>query len=133
MSKPQKLMSLPEAIERFVPDGAVLFMGGFIQAEPFAAAHEIIRQGKKNLTLTKCSGMMLIPACRGRGDQTTDYGLLLELVAGPGPLLCPGNNPRDPPPDRNRRMVYIRLELSLYGRRHGLTLCSLQNYVGFGI
>lgn len=87
MSKTQKLMTLPEAIERFVPHGAVLFMGGFIQAEPFAAAHEIIRQGKKNLTLTKCSGMMLM-------DQLVGAGAIKKLITAfcwnllPAPAHC---------------------------------------------
>jgi glutaconate CoA-transferase, subunit A len=47
-----KLVSLKEAISAHVPDGSSVAMG--LQLEqmiPFAAGHEIIRQGKKNLTL----------------------------------------------------------------------------------
>ena len=47
-----KLLSMAEAIAQFVPDGASVAMS--LQLEqmiPFAAAHEIIRQKKRNLTL----------------------------------------------------------------------------------
>jgi len=47
-----KLMSLSEAIKRYVPDGAETVMGTSLETMiPFAAGHEIIRQRKKNLTL----------------------------------------------------------------------------------
>jgi len=47
-----KLLSMRDAIDRFVPDGASVAMG--LQLEqmiPFAAGHEIIRQTKRGLTL----------------------------------------------------------------------------------
>jgi glutaconate CoA-transferase subunit A len=47
-----KLFSMSEAVAQFVPDGASVAMS--LQLEqmiPFAAAHEIIRQKKRNLTL----------------------------------------------------------------------------------
>ena len=47
-----KLMSLSESIDRFVPDDSSVAMGLCLESLiPFAAAHEIIRQRKKNLTL----------------------------------------------------------------------------------
>jgi len=47
-----KLMSLAEAIRRFVPDGSQVVMGTALEScIPFAAGHELIRQRKKNLTL----------------------------------------------------------------------------------
>jgi len=47
-----KLMSLSEAIKRYVPDGAEVVMGTSLETMiPFTAGHEIIRQRKKNLTL----------------------------------------------------------------------------------
>lgn len=48
----EKLMSLAEAINRFVPDGSQVVMGTALEScIPFAAGHELIRQQKKNLTL----------------------------------------------------------------------------------
>ena len=47
-----KLQSLSEAVSRFVPDGATVAMGTCLESLiPFAAGHEIIRQGKRDLTL----------------------------------------------------------------------------------
>jgi len=52
MAPASKLMSLSEAIKRYVPDGAEVVMGTSLETMiPFAAGHEIIRQRKKNLTL----------------------------------------------------------------------------------
>lgn len=45
-------MSTAEAIARFVPDGATLAMGTALEALiPFAAGHELIRQGRRDLHL----------------------------------------------------------------------------------
>lgn len=47
-----KLMILAEAVDRFVPDGSTVVMGACLEAMiPFAAAHEMIRQHRRNLTL----------------------------------------------------------------------------------
>jgi glutaconate CoA-transferase, subunit A len=52
MAHASKLMSLSEAIKRYVPDGSEVVMGTSLETLiPFAAGHEIIRQRKKNLTL----------------------------------------------------------------------------------
>ena len=50
-----KLMSLSEAISRFVFDGDVLYAAGFTHLIPFAAGHEIIRQRRKELTLARAT------------------------------------------------------------------------------
>jgi glutaconate CoA-transferase subunit A len=47
-----RLMSLHDAIARFVPDGARIALGCALEPLiPFAAGHELIRQGKRDLTL----------------------------------------------------------------------------------
>ncbi|MBI4609380.1 MAG: hypothetical protein HY726_10240 [Candidatus Rokubacteria bacterium] len=47
-----KLMSMKETIARFVPDGVSVCMGtGLEAAIPFIVGHELIRQGKCDLTL----------------------------------------------------------------------------------
>ncbi|HEY4027291.1 MAG TPA: CoA-transferase, partial [Candidatus Dormibacteraeota bacterium] len=47
-----KVMSMAEAIGRFLPDGATVAMGTALEpAIPFAAGHEIIRQRRRDLTL----------------------------------------------------------------------------------
>lgn len=50
-----KLLPLSEAISKFVNDGDLVYAAGFTHLIPFAAAHEIIRQGKKNLTLARAT------------------------------------------------------------------------------
>ena len=50
-----KVMSLNEAIDRFVHDGDVVYAAGFTHLIPFAAGHEIIRQHKKDLTLARAT------------------------------------------------------------------------------
>jgi len=47
-----KLMPLDEAVARYVQDGMVIAMGtGLESCIPFAAGHEMIRQGRRNLAL----------------------------------------------------------------------------------
>ncbi len=48
-----KVMTMREAIAEHVHDGDFLFIGGYVCRTPFAAIHEIIRQGKKDLTVTR--------------------------------------------------------------------------------
>jgi glutaconate CoA-transferase subunit A len=50
-----KLISLKKAISEFVNDGDIVYAAGFTHLIPFAAGHEIIRQGKKNLTLARAT------------------------------------------------------------------------------
>ena len=49
---PGKLMTMAQAIDRFVPDGAAVALGTALEALiPFAAGHELIRQGRRDLEL----------------------------------------------------------------------------------
>jgi glutaconate CoA-transferase subunit A len=50
-----KLTSLSDAIAQHVHDGDLLYAAGFTHLIPFAAAHEIIRQGKRDLTLARAT------------------------------------------------------------------------------
>lgn len=50
-----KLIHLAEAISRHVHDGDMLYAAGFTHLIPFAAGHEIIRQGLKKLTLARAT------------------------------------------------------------------------------
>jgi glutaconate CoA-transferase subunit A len=47
-----KVLTMAEAIERFVPDGCSVMMGAALESLiPFAAGHEIIRRRRRDLTL----------------------------------------------------------------------------------
>jgi glutaconate CoA-transferase subunit A len=50
-----KLISLSEAIAACVHDGDMIYAAGFTHLIPFAAGHEIIRQGRKNLVLARAT------------------------------------------------------------------------------
>src|SRR5574342_1391829 len=50
-----KVMSLSEAVARFVHDGDVVYAAGFTHLIPFAAGHEIIRQHKRDWTLARAT------------------------------------------------------------------------------
>jgi len=70
-----ELLSMREAIDRFVPDGASVAMG--LQLEqmiPFAAGHEIIRQKKRGLTLVGPISDILF-------DQLIGAGCVEKVIA----------------------------------------------------
>jgi glutaconate CoA-transferase subunit A len=50
-----KVISLSEAIARYVHDGDTIYAAGFTHLIAFAAGHEIIRQGRKNLVLARAT------------------------------------------------------------------------------
>jgi glutaconate CoA-transferase, subunit A len=50
-----KLIPLNEAVSKYIQDGDSLYAAGFTHLIPFAAGHEIIRQGRKNLTLARAT------------------------------------------------------------------------------
>lgn len=54
-----KVMALSEAIARYVHDGDTIYAAGFTHLIPFAAGHEIIRQGRKNLVLARATPDLL--------------------------------------------------------------------------
>ena len=73
-------MTAAEAIDRFVPDGATLGIGGQTTGRiTMALAHEIIRQGKKDLTLVGCSMSMSM-------DMLVGAGLVNRTECGTGNL-----------------------------------------------
>jgi glutaconate CoA-transferase subunit A len=70
-----KISSLHDAIAANVCDGDVVFVGGFGQCIPFAAAHEIVRQRRRHLVL-----------CRSGADIVFDLlvaaGCVEKIIAG---------------------------------------------------
>jgi glutaconate CoA-transferase subunit A len=70
-----KVLSLREAVSRYVPDGATVVMGTCLESLiPFAAGHEIIRQGKRDLTLVGPISDVLF-------DQLIGAGCVARVVA----------------------------------------------------
>ena len=52
-----KVMTINEAVSKFVNDGDMLTTANFLHGIPYAIIHEIIRQKKKDLTFTSCSSI----------------------------------------------------------------------------
>jgi len=61
------LMTLAEVIGRLVRDGQTLAMEGFTHLIPFAAGHEIIRQGRKDLHLVRMTPDLIYDQMIGAG------------------------------------------------------------------
>src|SRR6266852_4030609 len=66
-----KVMPLAEAVSRHVRDGMVIAMGtGLESCIPFSVGHEIIRQGRRNLTLVGPISDILFDQLIGAGCVT---------------------------------------------------------------
>lgn len=52
-----KVMTIKEAVSKFVNDGDMLVTANFLHGIPYAIIHEIIRQKKRDLTFTSCSSI----------------------------------------------------------------------------
>src|SRR6185503_16296647 len=83
----KKLMSMAEAISRFVSDGDTIVIEGFTHLICFAAAHEIIRQRRRELTVCRLTPDLVY-------DQMIGAGCVKKLVfswagnPGAGPLYA---------------------------------------------
>jgi glutaconate CoA-transferase subunit A len=68
-----RITSLADAVKVAVADGDTVAMEGFTHLIPHAAAHEIIRQGKKNLTLIRMTPDLIY-------DQLIGMGCVKKLI-----------------------------------------------------
>ncbi len=66
-------LTIRDAVERFVHDGDSVALEGFTHLIPFGAAHEIIRQGRRNLTLIRMTPDLIY-------DQMIGMGIARRLV-----------------------------------------------------
>jgi glutaconate CoA-transferase, subunit A len=62
-----KVVSLRDAIARYVHDGDTVVIEGFTHLICFAAGHEIIRQGRRNLTLCRLTPDLIYDQMIGAG------------------------------------------------------------------
>ncbi len=82
-----KVMAMEQAISRFVHDGDVIVIEGFTHLICFAAAHEIIRQRRRKLTVCRLTPDLIY-------DQLIGAGCVQKLVfswagnPGAGPLYA---------------------------------------------
>ena len=87
MNSNSKLIPMQEAVHRYVTDGATIAIEGFTAFICFAAAHEIIRHRKQNLTLARMTPDLVY-------DQMVAAGIVDRLIfsylgnPGVGSLHC---------------------------------------------
>jgi glutaconate CoA-transferase, subunit A len=62
-----QILNLKEAIQEAVRDGDTIALEGFTHLIPFAAGHEIIRQGRRNLTLVRMTPDLIYDQLIGAG------------------------------------------------------------------
>jgi glutaconate CoA-transferase, subunit A len=74
-------MSLAEAVAAFVHDGSCVALEGFTHLIPFAAGHEIIRQGRRNLSLVRMTPDAIYDQMIGAGCASS---LLFSWGGNPG-------------------------------------------------
>jgi glutaconate CoA-transferase, subunit A len=66
-----QICTLREAIGRYVEDGQTIALEGFTHLIPFAAGHEIIRQGRRNLHLVRMTPDLIYDQMIGMGCAST--------------------------------------------------------------
>jgi len=69
-----KVMTAKEAVSRFIHDGETVLVGGFFHGISYALTHELIRQGKKNLTI--CAS-----AYNEHADQLIGAGCVDRIIS----------------------------------------------------
>jgi glutaconate CoA-transferase, subunit A len=83
-----KLMTMKEAVTKYVHDGESFLISGFSINQGYAFAHEIIRQKKKNLTLIRSSGDILADQMIGAGCINRVISPYVWNPTGPSSAYC---------------------------------------------
>lgn len=87
MTQSNKILTMAEAVDQYVDDGDTIAIEGFTAFICFAAAHEIIRQQKQDLTLVRMTPDLVY-------DQMIAAGVAKKLIfsylgnPGVGSLYC---------------------------------------------
>jgi glutaconate CoA-transferase subunit A len=76
-----EITSLSEAVAHVVRDGDTVAFEGFTHLIPFAAAHEVIRQGRRDLTLVRMTPDVIYDQLIGAGCASR---LLFSFAGNPG-------------------------------------------------
>jgi len=74
-----KVITMREAIAAHVADGDFVYIGGYVCRTPFSAVHEIIRQRKKDLTITRGNAADDFDMMIGAGVVKRFYSTFISL------------------------------------------------------
>lgn len=128
------VLTMSQAVERYVQPGGELFIGGFGYSEPFAFTHEIIRQGVNSLRVLKASGSIVL-------DQLVGAGLVEEVVVchawnsvGPTPAYAMRRAVEAgiPHPIRLQDLSFGVFSMGLWAAAHGLPFAPVGSMRGSG-
>lgn len=128
-------MSMKEAINKLVHDEEFVFFGGFGNGMTFSAAHEIIRQNKRNLKVTKCGGGIMF-------DQLIGAGITNHIVTshcwngtGPQPAYNLRRSMEEGIPQKiiyNEQSLFM-INMSFFAGYMGIPFVPIRSVVGTGI
>jgi glutaconate CoA-transferase subunit A len=76
-----EILSLADAVAELVHDGDTVALEGFTHLIPFAAGHEVVRQGRTDLTLVRMTPDLLYDQMIGMGVAS---GLIFSYGGNPG-------------------------------------------------
>lgn len=131
MTKAVRFLSLADAIGECVRDGDTVAMEGFTHLIPFAAGHEVIRQGKRSLTLVRMTPDIIY-------DQLIGMGCARKLIFswGGNPGVGSLHRLRDavengwPNPLEIEEHSHAGVAAAYAAGAAGLPLAMLRGYVG---
>lgn len=126
-----EILSLAEAIAAHVHDGDTVAMEGFTHLIPFAAGHEVIRQGRRDLTLIRLTPDLIY-------DQMIGAGCARRLVFswGGNPGVGSLHRLRDavengwPHPLEIEEHSHAAMANAYWAGAAGLPFAPLRGYVG---
>lgn len=126
-----KLLGMSEAIQQYVQDGDTVVIEGFTHLICFAAGHEMIRQGKKHLSLARLTPDLIY-------DQMIAAGCVDKLIfswagnPGVGPLnaLRRAVEKNIPQPIELEEYSHFGMATRFNAGASGLPFLPLDNYAG---
>jgi glutaconate CoA-transferase subunit A len=129
-----RILPLAEAVEAMVHDGDTVAMEGFTHLIPHAAGHEVIRQGRKRLTLVRMTPDLIY-------DQLIGMGCAAKVVFswGGNPGVGSLHRFRDavengwPGPLAIEEHSHAAMANAYEAGAAGLPLAVLRGYVGAGL
>ena len=124
-------LTLEQAVATYVSDGDTVALEGFTHLIPFAAGHEIIRQGRRDLTLVRMTPDLIHDRLIGMGCASR---LIFSWGGNPG--VGSLHRLRDavenswPAPLRIEEHSHAAMAAAYHAGASGLPFATLRGYVG---
>jgi glutaconate CoA-transferase subunit A len=114
-----KIMPMAEAVKKFVKDGDLVFLAGFGNCMTYSAGHELIRQKKRKLKVTKAAGGILFDQLIGA--NVTNHIITSHCWNGVGPQ----------PAWNYRRATEHRIPAPLFYNEQSLFGLNMSYFAGY--